>query len=48
MPVEKTSGSMIIDIADGTIEVAIIFLSGIIYHQSVRIGSDRFDDVCLS
>ena len=44
MPVEEASGSMVVDIGGGTTEVAIISLSGIVYHQSVRIGGDRFDD----
>lgn len=48
MPVEEASGSMVVDIGGGTTEVAIISLSGIVYHQSVRIGGDRFDDAIVS
>lgn len=48
MPVEDASGSMVVDIGGGTTEVAIISLSGIVYHQSVRIGGDRFDDAIVS
>ena len=48
MPVEEASGSMVVDIGGGTTEVAIISLSGIVYHQSVRIGGDRFDDAIIS
>ncbi len=48
MPVEEASGSMVVDIGGGTTEVAIISLSGIVYHQSVRIGGDRFDDSIIS
>lgn len=48
MPVEAASGSMVVDIGGGTTEVAIISLSGIVYHQSVRIGGDRFDDYIIS
>lgn len=48
MPVEEASGSMVVDIGGGTTEVAIISLSGIVYHQSVRIGGDRFDDSIVS
>lgn len=44
MPVDEASGSMVVDIGGGTTEVAIISLNGIVYHQSVRIGGDRFDD----
>lgn len=48
MPVEEASGSMVVDIGGGTTEVAIISLSGIVYHQSVRIGGDKFDDAIVS
>ena len=44
MPVDKASGSMVIDIGGGTTEIAIISLSGIVYSASTRIGGDRFDD----
>lgn len=48
MPVEEANGSMVVDIGGGTTEVAVISLSGIVYHQSVRIGGDRFDDAIIS
>lgn len=48
MPVEEASGSMVVDIGGGTTEVGIISLSGIVYHQSVRIGGDRFDDAIVN
>jgi rod shape-determining protein MreB len=48
MPVEEASGSMVVDIGGGTTEVAIISLSGIVYHQSVRIGGDKFDEAIVS
>jgi rod shape-determining protein MreB len=48
MPIEDASGSMVVDIGGGTTEVAIISLSGIVYHQSVRIGGDKFDDSIIS
>lgn len=48
MPVEEASGSMVVDVGGGTTEVAIISLNGIVYHQSVRIGGDRFDDAIIS
>lgn len=48
LPVEKASGSMIVDIGGGTTEVAIISLSGIVYSQSVRVGGDRFDEAIIN
>lgn len=48
MPVDEATGSMVVDIGGGTTEVAIISLSGIVYHQSVRIGGDKFDEAIVS
>ena len=48
MPVEEACGSMAVDIGAGTTQVAIISLSGIVYHQSIRIGGDKFDDAIVS
>lgn len=48
LPVEKATGSMVVDIGGGTTEVAIISLSGIVYSASVRIGGDRFDDAIIN
>lgn len=48
MPVCEASGSMVVDVGGGTTEVAIISLNGIVYHQSVRIGGDRFDDAIVN
>lgn len=48
LPVEKASGSMVVDVGGGTSEVAIISLSGIVYSQSVRIGGDRFDEAIIN
>lgn len=44
LPVEKASGSMVVDIGGGTTEIAIISLNGVVYSESVRIGGDRFDE----
>lgn len=44
MPVEKASGSMVVDIGGGTTEVAIISLNGAVYSASARVGGDRFDE----
>lgn len=48
LPIEKASGSMVVDIGGGTAEVAIISLSGVVYSESVRIGGDRFDEAIIS
>lgn len=48
MPVDKASGSMVIDIGGGTTEVAIISLNGIVYSASARVGGDRFDESIIN
>ena len=47
LPVEKATGSMVVDIGGGTTEVAIISLSGVVYSASVRIGGDKFDEAIV-
>lgn len=44
LPVDKASGSMVVDIGGGTTEIAIISLNGVVYSESVRVGGDRFDE----
>src|SRR3981189_3108363 len=41
--VEEPMGNMIIDIGDGTTEIAVIALSGIVCDQSIRVAGDNFD-----
>ncbi len=48
LPVDKATGSMVVDIGGGTSEVAIISLNGIVYSASVRIGGDRFDEAIVN
>lgn len=43
VPVNSSTGSMIIDIGGGTTEVAIISLGGIVVSESTRVGGDRMD-----
>jgi rod shape-determining protein MreB len=48
LPVHEPSGNMIIDIGGGTTEIAIISLSHIVDHQSIRIGGDEMDQAIIS
>jgi len=43
IPINESSGNMIIDIGGGTSEVAVISLGGIVACDSVRIGGDKID-----
>jgi rod shape-determining protein MreB len=38
LPVEKASGSMVVDVGGGTTEIAIISLNGVVYSESLRWG----------
>src|SRR3972149_6788448 len=43
LPVGEPTGNMIVDIGDGTTEVALISLKDVVYCKSVRIGGDAMD-----
>jgi rod shape-determining protein MreB len=44
VPINSSSGNMIVDIGGGTSEVAVISLGGIVASNSVRVGGDKFDE----
>ena len=44
LPVEKPTGSMVVDIGGGTSEVAILSLAGIVTSRSLKVAGDELDD----
>ena len=48
LPIEKPTGSMVVDIGGGTTEVGVISLSGVVYSHSVRVGGDAFDEAIIN
>ncbi|OGY26188.1 MAG: rod shape-determining protein [Candidatus Woykebacteria bacterium RBG_16_43_9] len=44
LPIEKPSGSMIVDIGAGTTEVAVISLGGLVVSKSLRIAGNEIDE----
>ncbi|MBC8313791.1 MAG: rod shape-determining protein [Candidatus Cloacimonetes bacterium] len=48
LPVHEPYGNMIIDIGGGTTEIAIVSLSHIVDHRSIRIGGDEMDEAIVS
>lgn len=48
MNIEQANGSMVVDIGGGTLEIAIISLSGIVYSSSTKIGGDRCDESIIN
>lgn len=48
VPVNSSTGSMVIDIGGGTTEVAIISLGGIVVSESTRVGGDKMDSSIIA
>ena len=48
LPIQKPQGNLVMDIGGGTTEIAIISLSHIVVHSSVRIGGDKMDQNIIS
>ena len=44
MPINESSGNMIVNIGGGTSEIAVISLGGIVSWESIRIGGDDVDE----
>lgn len=44
IPIANPSGNMIVDIGGGTVEAAVICLSGVVVHNSVRVGGNKIDE----
>ncbi len=47
LPIDEPVGSMIIDIGGGTTEIAVIALSGIVTHKSIRIAGDEMNNAIV-
>ena len=47
MPVEQAVVSMVIDVGGGTTEIAVIALSGIVTHESIRVAGDAMDQALI-
>jgi rod shape-determining protein MreB len=48
LPVDKPTGSLVVDIGGGTSEVAVISLGDIVTACSVRVAGDRFDEAIIT
>ncbi len=47
LPVDRPSGSMVIDIGGGTSEIAVIALNGIVNNTSIRIAGDELNEAIV-
>lgn len=43
LPIAKAQGNLVMDIGGGTTEIAVISLSHIVVHSSIRVGGDKLD-----
>ena len=48
LPVHEPCGNMVIDIGGGTTEIAIMSLSHIVDHNSIRVGGDEMDEAIIN
>ncbi len=47
LPIHKPQGNLVMDIGGGTTEIAIISLSHIVVHNSIRVGGDKMDEAVV-
>ncbi|RLC51149.1 MAG: rod shape-determining protein [Candidatus Cloacimonadota bacterium] len=48
LPIDKPQGNLVMDIGGGTTEIAVISLSHIVVHSSIRIGGDKMDQAIIN
>ena len=48
LPIETSSGNMIVNLGGGTAEVAVLSLDGIVEYESLRIAGDAINDAIIS
>ena len=48
LPIEKSTGSMIVNMGGGTTEVAVMSLDGIVEYESLRVAGDSINEAIIS
>lgn len=48
LPIDESSGSLIVDIGGGTTEIAVIALGGIVVNKSIRVAGDEMNEAIIS
>ena len=48
LPIDQAVGSMVLDIGGGTADIAVMSLNGIVYSNSIRVGSEKFDQAIIN
>jgi len=44
----KSAGAMVVDIGGGTTDIAVVCNTGVVVSESLRIGSDKFDEALIT
>ncbi len=48
IPIDESSGFMIVNVGGGTTEIAVVSVGGIVSSRSIRIGGDEFDKAIMA
>jgi len=48
LPIDDSTGSIIVDIGGGTTEIAVTALGGVVVNKSIRIAGDEMDEAIIS
>lgn len=48
LPIDESTGSIIVDIGGGTTEMAVTALGGIVVNRSIRVAGDEMDEAIIS
>ena len=48
LPIDQSSGSIIVDIGGGTTEIAVTALGGVVVNKSIRVAGDEMDEAIIS
>ncbi len=48
LPIDESSGSIIVDIGGGTTEIAVTSLGGVVVNKSIRVAGDEMDEAIIA
>lgn len=48
LPIDESTGSIIVDIGGGTTEIAVVALGGVVVNRSVRVAGDEMDEAVIN
>ncbi|OGG19608.1 rod shape-determining protein [Candidatus Gottesmanbacteria bacterium RIFCSPHIGHO2_01_FULL_47_48] len=48
LPIDESTGSIVVDIGGGTTEIAVVSLGGVVVNKSIRTAGDEMDEAIIS